>query len=72
MKLTAPRFDAMTGRAEPAAILWGAKAISTFLNCSEDFVRDRLAKEEGSPIKKIGGKYCAIVDDLVGFIRKGM
>ncbi|SCM70055.1 hypothetical protein KL86PLE_130515 [uncultured Pleomorphomonas sp.] len=70
-QLTARAFDAMTDRAEPGAILWGAKAISAFLGCSEDFVRDRLSKEKGTPIKKVGGRYCAIVGDLVDWIRKG-
>ena len=69
--LTARAFDAITSPSNTPRILWGAKSLASFLGCSEDFVRDRLAKEQGTPVKKIGGKYCAVVDDLVDFIRKG-
>jgi hypothetical protein len=68
--LTTKAFDRMTHQEQSSAeILWGAKAIAVALNTNEDFVREVLAKEDGTPIRKVGGRYCAIEGDLISFIR---
>ncbi len=48
-------------------ILWGADSIARKIGTSADFVRDRLAFEPGSPVRKIGGRYCAIEADLLAY-----
>ncbi|HEV7415051.1 MAG TPA: hypothetical protein VGN98_02770 [Tianweitania sediminis] len=50
-------------------IIWTAGAIARRIGTSPDFVRDRLAKEPGSPVRQIGGRYCAIEQDLIAFFR---
>lgn len=73
-KLTPERFDRLIGdpmkAARPPKILWGADAIGRRLGVSADFVRDRLAREDGSPIKKKAGRYCVVEEDLVAFVRE--
>lgn len=48
-------------------ILWGADTIARRIGTSADFVRDTLAKEPGSPVRKIGGRYSAIEGELIAF-----
>lgn len=48
-------------------VLWGAETIARKIGTSGDFVRDRLVDEPGSPVRKIGGRYCAIEADLIAF-----
>lgn len=48
-------------------MLWGAETIARKIGTSADFVRDRLVHEDGSPVKKIGGRYCAIEAELIAF-----
>lgn len=69
--LTADLFDKLTGtRTAPRQkIIWGALAIGQRIGCSADFVRETLIREEGSPVKKIGNRYCAHEDDLFAFFR---
>lgn len=69
--LTPERLDAMLeGKTKPAGrIIWTAEAIGKRLGCSADFVRDKLATEEGSPIKKIGGRFCVHEGDLMAWFR---
>lgn len=72
--LTPELFDRLIadqGRmAKPPKIIWGADAIGRRLGVSGDFVRDRLVREDGSPIKKKAGRYCVVEDDLVAFFRE--
>lgn len=65
--LTPERFDAMS-RPGPR-ILWTAPAIAQRIGTSPDFVRDKLANLPGSPVRQIGGRYCAIEADLLAFFR---
>lgn len=73
--LTPERLDAILSRVTPVTsrdtprIIWTAQAIGQRIGTSADFVRDRLAKEPGSPVKQIGGRYCAIEQDLIAFFR---
>ncbi|MGE0283320.1 MAG: hypothetical protein AB7F09_15820 [Parvibaculaceae bacterium] len=48
-------------------ILWGAETIARKIGTSGDFVRDKLIHIEGSPVKKIGGRYCASEAELLAF-----
>ncbi|MGE0522037.1 MAG: hypothetical protein AB7O60_03250 [Variibacter sp.] len=47
--------------------IWGAEAIARRIGTSSDFVRDTLAKIEGSPVRKIGHRYCAIEGELIDY-----
>ena len=71
-KLTAERLDSMFPRNDtgnPFRIIWTAEAIAARIGVSADFVRDTLAKVEGSPVKQVGGRYCAHEGDLLAFFR---
>lgn len=50
-------------------IIWTASAIGRRVGVSADFVRKTLVHEEGSPVKQIGNRYCAVEDDLIAFFR---
>ena len=50
-------------------IIWTADAIGRRVGASADFVREVLAKEQGTPVKKIGTRYCAVEADLIAFFR---
>ncbi len=50
-------------------IIWTAAAIGHCVGTSPDFVRHTLTKLPGSPVKQIGGRYCAIEKDLINFFR---
>lgn len=50
-----------------AKIIWGAEPIAKRIGTSGDFVRDTLVKQEGSPVRKIGGRYCAIEAELIAY-----
>lgn len=52
-------------------VIWGAEAIAHKIGTSADFVRDRLAREEGTPVRKVGGRYCAIEAELFAFLGLG-
>ena len=68
--LTPARADKVLDAAQPPArILWTAEAIARRLGCSADFVRGALAEAPGSPIRKIGGRWCAEENALIGFMR---
>jgi hypothetical protein len=66
-KITAERFDQIASA--PPRIIWTASAIARRVGCSSDFVRNTLANQPGSPVKKIGTRYCAIEADLISFFR---
>ncbi len=50
-------------------IIWTAEAIASKIGCSADYVRSTLVNVEGSPVKKIGTRYCAHEGDLIAFFR---
>lgn len=56
--LTPERFD---------RIIWTAKRIAERAGTGPDFVRDTLVNMPGSPVKKIGGRYCAVERELLEF-----
>jgi hypothetical protein len=65
--LTPDRFDRVVrlrSAGNPAGLLWGAKSIARHIGRSTDFVTETLAKEPGSPVKKIGRQYCVKLDAL--------
>lgn len=66
-KLTPQNFDAAIG-GNHAEIVWTLGGIAAAVGRGPDFVRDRLAKMPGSPVKKIGGRWCARRSELVKFI----
>ncbi|OCJ67617.1 hypothetical protein A6U97_02515 [Agrobacterium tumefaciens] len=73
-KLTAARLDVMLGVAtkpsgNSSRIIWTLPAIGRRIGVGADFVRDTLAKQEGSPVKEIGGRYYAFEEDLIAFLR---
>lgn len=72
--LTASRFDKLTERQQrpsgsPSKIIWTLQGIGRRIGTGADFVRDTLAKQEGSPVKQIGGRFYAFEDDLISFLR---
>ncbi|MDH6265360.1 hypothetical protein M2360_000741 [Rhizobium sp. SG_E_25_P2] len=56
---------------ERIKVIWGAENIAAKIGCSADFVRDRLSKEAGSPVRKVCGRWCAVEVDLIRFVRVG-
>lgn len=71
-EITPRRFDRMTREragTSPARIIWTLPAIGAAIGVGPDFVRDTLAKQPGSPVKEIGGRYYAFEDDLIAFLR---
>lgn len=69
--LTPARADRILDRTSPPSvkIIWTADAIGARIGTSADFVRDVLAKEPGTPVRKIGTRYCAVESDLIAFFR---
>jgi hypothetical protein len=68
---TVERLDAVLSRAAPKRerIIWTLPAIGRRIGVGADFVRDTLAKQPGSPVKEIGGRYYAFEEDLIAFLR---
>jgi hypothetical protein len=52
-------------------IIWTLQGIGARIGVGPDFVRDTLAKQPGSPVKEIGGRYYAFEEDLIRFLRSG-
>lgn len=50
-------------------ILWGAKAIARRIDRSPDFV-DRLARVEGTPIRRFNRQIFAMEDELIDYFRQ--
>lgn len=50
-------------------IIWTLGGIAKRIGVGPDFVRDTLAKQPGSPVKEMGGRYYAFEDDLIAFLR---
>lgn len=51
-------------------IIWTLPAIGRRIGVGADFVRDTIAKQPGSPVKEIGGRYYAFEEDLIAFLRR--
>lgn len=70
--LTPDRFDALARNmhAREDRIIWTLPAIAGRLGVGVDFVRDTIAKQPGTPVKEIGGRYYAFESDLLYFLRK--
>lgn len=69
---TPEEFDALVQPKRRDRIIWTLQGIGARIGVGPDFVRDRLAKQPGSPIKEIGGRYYAFEDDLIGYLRERM
>lgn len=67
-ELTAETFDRIAMKRRDR-IIWTLPAIGHRIGAGPDFVRDTLAKQPGSPVKEIGGRYYAFEDDLISFLR---
>lgn len=67
--LTTAALDAILEGKTAGRIIWTAEAIGKRLDCSADFVRDKLVKAPGSPIRKVGGRYCVGEAELIGWLR---
>jgi len=69
--MSAELFDAVV---QPSRrrdrIVWTLPAIGSVIGVGPDFVRDTLAKQPGSPVKEIGGRYYAFEEDLIAFLRR--
>ncbi|KQY21013.1 hypothetical protein [Rhizobium sp. Root483D2] len=63
------RVTAVTSR-DTSRIIWTLPAIGRRIGVGTDFVRDTLAKQEGSPVREIGGRYYAFEDELIAFLRR--
>ncbi len=62
-------IDAVLAAPKRDRILWTAETIAKRIGSSADFVRDRLAQEPGTPVKKIGGRWCALESELLEFFK---
>lgn len=60
-----------SGATKPDKIIWTLAGIGNRIGCGPDFVRDTLAKQPGSPVKEIGGRYYAFEQDLMAYMRNG-
>jgi len=74
--LTAARFDKLAqAQQRPSGnqprIIWTLAAIGQRIGAGADFVRDTLAKQEGSPVRQIGGRFYCLEDDLIEYMRNG-
>lgn len=67
--LTSESLDAILLPRRSPRIIWTAAAIAERIGTSANFVRDKLAKEPGSPVRQVGGRYCAIETDLLNFFK---
>lgn len=50
-------------------IIWTLPAIGKRIGVGADFVRDTLARQEGTPVKQIGGRWYVIEDELISYMR---
>lgn len=69
--LTAETVDRIVDGKRRDRIIWTLGAIGDRIGVGPDFVRDTLAKQPGSPVKEIGGRYYAFEEDLMAFLRAG-
>jgi hypothetical protein len=69
--MTPEMFDAVMRPRPRDRIIWTLPAIGARIGAGVDFVRDTLAKQPGSPVHQIGGKWYAFEDDLIAYLRDG-
>jgi len=74
--LTPARADALlkgqtSVPGNPSRIIWTLAGIGRRIGVGADFVRDTLAKQEGSPVRMLGARYYAFETDLLDFLRNG-
>lgn len=69
--LTAKTFDRLLEPKPSDRIIWTLAAIGGRIGVGPDFVRDTLAKQPGSPVKEIGGRYYCFESDLLAYLRSG-
>lgn len=50
-------------------IIWTLPAIAQRLGTGVDFIRDNLAKQEGTPIRQVGGRYFAFEEELFQYLK---
>ena len=65
--LTPQKFDDLTlhqNNKRQSEIIWTAEAIGRYIGTSADFVTNTLAHLDGSPVSKVGRRYCAKRDEL--------
>lgn len=67
--LSADALDRILVGKKRDKIIWTLAAIGERIGVGPDFVRDTLAKQPGSPVKEIGGRYYAFEDDLMAYMR---
>ncbi|SKA26425.1 hypothetical protein [Consotaella salsifontis] len=69
--ITPRSFDRLAVRDGKSAprIIWTLAAIGREIGVGPDFVRDTLAKQPGSPVKELGGRYYAFEDALISYMR---
>ena len=69
-RITAQQFDRIVTASSPMSeVIWGCKAIGAAIGRSSDYVRDTLAKQSGSPVRRKGREYYARRDELDRFYR---
>lgn len=66
-ELTPKNFDLAIGKRAPE-IIWTLPAIGQAIGTGPDWVRDVLAKMPESPVKKVGGRWCANANELRNFM----
>lgn len=71
--ITPTTFDQLHPTPSPKGdrIIWTLDAIGSRIGTGRDFVRDTLAKQPGSPVKAIGGRYYAFESDLIAYLKAG-
>lgn len=69
-ELTPERLDALLMPPRRDKIIWTLGGIAARIGTGTDFVRDTLAKQAGSPVKEIGGRYYAFEEDLITFLKR--
>ncbi|WP_035873265.1 hypothetical protein [Cucumibacter marinus] len=68
--LTPTAFDRMVNQSPKDRVIWTLGAIAQRIGTGPDFVRT-LACQPGSPIHRVGGRYCVLESDLIEFLRRG-
>lgn len=69
-EMTRNTFDHMPRKSRQDRIIWTLAAIGDRIGVGTDFVRDTLAKQPGTPVKEIGGRYYVFEDELLSFLRR--
>ena len=70
--VTPRSFDRAVRSGRSEKIVWTLGAIAQRIGVGPDFVRDVLAKADGTPVRVLGGRFYAFEDDLVSFMRSDL